>query len=181
MKAIFTPLRLAVFFLMTAGLSGWSQGAIIWNGPSFSFNHAAGAGTSVQDHLTPNVWLTRGDTEGLFNVATEGAYTHFFSPQNTEWAYGALTDYASLGYANWETWNGHRPPNMVDQPAVVHLISENIYLSLTFTSWGGVGGSYSYDRSTPSAVPEPSAWALCGLSGLCALSVLVKSKRRAGV
>ena len=179
MNVILNPLRLVIFFLLAAGLSGWSQGVIIWDGPVTNFNHAAGAGTSVRDQLTPNVWLTRDDAQGLFNVKTEGAYTHFFSPQNTEWAYGSLTDYATLGYANWELWNNHNPPGMVGQPAVVHLISENIYLSLTFTGWGGRGGggSFSYDRSTPSAVPEPSVRALCGLAGLFALAFIVKRKR----
>lgn len=178
MNVILNPLRLAIFFLLTTGLSVWSQGVIIWDGPITNFNHPDGVGTSVQDHLTPAVWLTRNASQGLFNVATEGAYTHFFSPQDTAWAYGSLTDYASLGYAPWETWNGHRPPSMVGQPAVVHLISDNIYLSLTFTSWGGVGGAYTYDRSTPSAVPEPSVLALCGWSGLCALAFIAKRKRR---
>jgi hypothetical protein len=178
MNAIFNPLRLAIFILLATGLAGWSQGVIIWNGPITSFNHPDGVGTSVQDQLTPGVWLTRDTSQGLLNAASEAAYTHGFSPQDTEWAYGLLTDYASLGYANWETWNGHRPPSMVRQPAVVHLISENIYLSLTFTAWtAGPGGGFSYDRSTPSAVPEPSVWALCSLSGLIALAFFANGAR----
>jgi len=66
---------------------------------------------------------------------------------------------------------------MVGQPAVLHLVSENIYLSITFTSWGGVGGSYSYDRSTPSvSVPEPPVWALGGLSGLLVAVIIAGRK-----
>src|SRR5882757_3488527 len=175
MNTILNPLRLIVLFLITTGLSSWAQGVIIWDGPTINFTHTNNAGTSVQDQLTPSVWLTRDLTQGLINSATETAYTHVFSPQDTEWAYGALADYASLGYADWETWNGGKPAfNIVGQPAVVHLISENIYLSLTFTSWGGPGGAFSYDRSTPSAVPEPSVWALGGLAGLCTLAVSAK-------
>ena len=159
-------------FLRAAELSGWSQGAIVWNGPTITFTQPAGVGTSVQDHLTPDVWLTRDTSQGLFNAVTEAAYTHFFSPQDTAWAYGSLANYATLSYMDWEDWNGQHPPSMVGQPAVVHLISENIYLSLTFTSWGGNGGGFSYVRSTPDAVPEPSAFFLCGLSGLFALWVI---------
>jgi hypothetical protein len=178
MKTILNPLRLAAFFVMT-GFCGWAQGvATIWDGPTITFNHASGVGTSVQDQLTPDVWLTRDVIEGLFNAFSEAAYTkHSISPANTEWAYGLLADYATLGYAPWETWNGKNPASMVGQPAVVHLISDNIYLSLTFTSWGGTGGAYSYDRSTPLTVPEPSVGALCGWSGLFAVAVLVRRKR----
>jgi hypothetical protein len=178
MNAILNPLRLALFLLFATGLSGWSQGVIIWDGPSISFNHANNAGVNVQDSLTPGVSLTRDITQGLINAATETAYTHNFSPQDTEWAYGSLTDYASLGFTTWEQWNGAKPPTMVGQPAVVHLISENIYLSLTFTAWNvGPGGGFSYDRSTPSAVPEPSVRALGGLAGLCALAVIANGAR----
>jgi hypothetical protein len=177
MNAIVHSLRFAILFLMATGFSGWAQGVIIWDGPIITFNHPDGVGTSVQDQLTPGVSLTRDLSQGLFNIAAEGAYTHFSSPEDTAWAYGSLADYSSLSYVNWEQWNGRHPPGMVGQPAVVHLISENIYLSLTFTSWGGPGGSYSYDRSTPSAVPEPSVRALAGLSGLCALAVRARKKR----
>ena len=180
MESIFNPLRFVIFLLMTAGWSGWSQGVIVWSGPVISFSHPNGVGTSVQDRLTPGVWLTRDLTQGLINSVTEAAYTHNFSPADTAWAYGSLTDYATLGFANWETWNGAKPLNtMIGQPAVVHLISENIYLSLTFTSWGGpgAGGSYSYERSTPLTVPEPAVWALGGLSGWCALAAVAHRKR----
>ena len=178
MKTIPHPLRRAIFCVMLTGWSGWAQGVIVWDGPVITFNHPDGAGASVRDQLTPGVWLTRDTSQGLINAATEAAYTHFFSPQDTEWAYGSLTNYAALGYAPWETWNGKHPPSMVGQPAVVHLISENIYLALTFTSWGGSGGSFSYDRSTPSTVvPEPSVGALCGWSGLCALMVAASGAR----
>jgi len=78
-------------------------------------------------------------------------------------------NYAALGFLPWEQWNGKNPPSSVGQPAVVHLISENIYLSLTFNSWGGVGGAYSYTRSTPSSVPEPSEMALCAVSAFLML------------
>ncbi len=172
--------RRICLFLLATGLSGWSQGTIIWNGPDYVFTQPAGVGASVQDYLTPGVALTRDTSQGLFNAATEVAYTHTFSPQDTEWAYGLLANYSSLSYTDWEDWNGKHPPNMVGQPAVVHLISENIFLSLTFTSWGGNGGGFSYVRSTPNPVPEPSTPAVCGLCGLLAWLVFRKSYAESG-
>ena len=41
---------------------------------------------------------------------------------------------------------------MVGREAVVHLISENIYLAIKFTFWNSHGGGFSYQRSTPAAV-----------------------------
>lgn len=147
-----TAVLVIIASLMVASHFGWSQGVVIWNGPIITFTQPAGMGTRVQDHLTPDVWLTRDTSQGLFNAVTEVAYTKDFSPQDTAWAYGSLAAYATLSYTDWEDWNGHNPPSMVNQAAVVHLISENIYLSLTFTSWAqGGGGGFSYVRSTPDA------------------------------
>ena len=38
---------------------------------------------------------------------------------------------------------------------MVHLISDDIYLTVTFTSWGGIGGGFSWLRSTPATSPLP--------------------------
>lgn len=134
-----------------------SRAAQIWNGPLTTFSEPGTDPTLEvnQDRLTSNVWITRAASQGIFNAAQENGYTHLSSPVDTEWAYGALADYASLTYANWETWNGGHPPSMVGQPAVVHLISDDIYLAVTFTFWGGIGGGFAYQRSTP--VPPAAA------------------------
>ena len=55
MKAMLHPLRLAVLLLLTTGFSGWSQGAIVWDGPIITFDHPDGVGASVADFLTPGV------------------------------------------------------------------------------------------------------------------------------
>jgi hypothetical protein len=131
----------------------------VWTGPSTNFAMQAGADWTVptnQDRITADVWLTRATSKGLFNAASETGYTMDLSPTNTEWSYGELTNYASLTYTNWENWNGKNPPSMVGQDAVVHLISDDIYLSLQFTSWGGFGGGFSYTRSTALPPPPPA-------------------------
>jgi hypothetical protein len=48
-------------------------------------------------------------------------------------------------------------------PGVLHVISNDIYLDITFASWTQqTGGGFSYTRSTPveAPVPEPSSAAL---------------------
>src|SRR6266581_1511835 len=152
----------AVLFVATVQ----ARAAVLWNGPIISFSKAAFADPALpanQDRLTSDVWLTRNSSSGLYNAALETGFVNFFSPTNTEWSYGTLANYASLTYTNWEGWFGGPPPggggpgSTVGKDAVLHLISDDIYLSIKFTSFGSSGGAFSYDRSTPSVVPEPSS------------------------
>ena len=129
----------------------------VWTGPSITFSEPStsdGTQPADQDRITSHVWLTRGLTMGLFNAEQESAYAHNFSPADTEWAFGEIADYASLSYTNWETWNDGNPPGMVGQDAVVHLISDDIYIAIQFTAWGMKMGGFTYMRST---APPPSA------------------------
>jgi hypothetical protein len=150
-----------------------AAGAQIWTGPRVSFSRLPGGSPLDevnQDRITPNVWLTRAETRGIFNAAQEGFYTNFASPADTEWAVGTTADLGSLVFDTWEGTVGigtaiNGPPSSVGIDMVVHLISEDIYLDLTFTSWGvgfSAGGAFSYERST--AIPEPGTAALVALA-----------------
>ena len=129
--------------------------ATIWNGPDIAFTQAAPyPNPGDRDQLTPNVALTRTTpaglgTGGMFNAVTETAFTKLVSPADTAWAVGALSNYASLTYSDWTTTGGGNPViNLPGQQLVVHLISEDIYLSLMFTNLPA-GPGFSYIRSTP--------------------------------
>jgi hypothetical protein len=142
----------------------------IWNGPLMTFTNLAGSDPnqpSSQDRITLDVWLTRGPTRGLYNAALESGYSSL-SPVGTEWAYGELPDYAALTYQTWVVWNGKQPPTMVGRDAVLHIIPDDIYLAIQFTSWNIGSGGFSYSRSTP-PVPEPSS-ALLMLGGVAAFA-----------
>src|SRR5258705_1283930 len=144
-----------------------AQAATIGNGPTISFTKSDYANPLLaenQDRLTANVWITRGSSQGLFNANTESRFTHSLSPAGTEWANGSLENYATLSYTDWNHWAKGVNPNpyaTVGVQAVLHLIADDIYLSVQFTSWTGgdpvggfsYGGGFSYLRSTP--VPEP--------------------------
>lgn len=156
---------------MFAGIPAAKAQGTVWNGPLVTFTKAGGANPNLaanQDRLTSDIWLTRGNSQGLYNAHNEGGFSHFSSPTGTEWATGSLANYASLTYTDWNSWAkgvNAGPPSTVGVNAVLHLIPENTYLSVRFTSWtsGGAGGGFSYLRSTP--VPEPSL-ALLLLLGL---------------
>jgi hypothetical protein len=152
------------------------ESAIIWNGPTITFTKLAGSDPTQaanQDRLTPDIWITRGGVQGLYNAKTEASYTHNSSPADTEWAFGELANYASLTYTNWEGLyggsGGAGPPSLIGKDTVVHLISEDVYLSVNLASWGvgfGGGGGFSYVRSTPPViVPTPSHLTGTTLSG----------------
>ncbi len=181
-KAHFKRIICIPVFLVVASAS--QAAPVIWNGPLISFSKPSGANPSLaasQDRMTPDIWLTRGSSEGLFNAFDESSFTHFSSPAGTEWANGSLANYASLSYTDWNDWAkaiNAGPPSTVGVNAVLHLIPDDIYLSIKFTSWSssGSGGGFSYLRST-SVVPEPST-GLLTLTGL-ALALILALRRTA--
>ena len=148
----------------TATLS--TRASTLWTGPATNFVNIAGSDPTQaanQDRLTPNVWLTRNSSHGIYNAATETAFSHFFSPEGTEWSDGVLANYASLTYVDWNTWAKTQhfgPFGTVGVGAVVHLIADDIYLSITFNSWGGPGGGFSYTRSTAPGANQPPTVAI---------------------
>lgn len=132
-----------------------AKAATVWNGPLITFTQGSAYPNPPgdRDQLTPAVSITRGAaqtyTQGIFNGVSEPGFNKFVSPADTEWAVGALADYASLSYTDWTTVGGGHPlQNLPGQQLVVHLISEDIYLSLQFTALPS-GGPFSYIRSTP--------------------------------
>jgi hypothetical protein len=184
-RVFLAPVRAmaAMLCVLCAAPSPASAQGTVWNGPLVYFSEPAGDNGSLpgdQDRITSDVWLTRDTIMGLFNAALEGSYTHYFSPTNTEWAYGTLSQYASLTYTNWEAWYARNPAYMLANPAVLHLISDNIYIGVQFTSWGerAVGG-WSYERTTQS-VPEASSGLLM-LAGLAVFGARRRGARRSGI
>ena len=168
-------LMLAIWFVT---YSTMAQG-IVWTGPTVTFSNAPGSDWTQPgnaDHLTDSVWLTRKSTQGLFNYF-EGGYFHGSSPSGTEWALGTLNNYATLTYSDWENCYGARGNlaiTIVRTNAVVHLIADDIYFSIKFTYWGGNGGGFTYERSSPAIVPEPS---IAALTAVGLLGWLIQGRR----
>jgi len=92
------------------------------------------------------------------------------SPADTEWAFGSAADWAALDFQRWFDWYGMNPMSVLNVDAVVHLITDDIYIDIMFLTWtvgpfgGGTGGGgFTYERST---IPAPSGLLLLMLCGL---------------
>ncbi len=171
-----------------------SADPIVWNGPSITFTKPDFADWTLaanQDRLTNDVWLTRRGTRSLFNAVLEEFADNTVSPLDTEWAFGptqpghpgpiTASNYASLTFAPFVQALEHLVGSNVVRygPGVLHLISNDIYLDIRFTSWTQeTGGGFSYIRSTPgeTPVPEPSSAALV-IAGALAWAGKVAARR----
>ena len=162
----------AVFAALLLG--GTASAQTVWSGFDFSFAKANDAPVTEpenQDRITSNVWLTRTVQQGIYNIAAEDAYTQSLSPVGTAWATYINNPGETIAAANWadldfEPWveayggPGHIgvppiPDRLLGGNAVLHLITDNIYLDIQFTSWtsNAGGGGFSYDRAA--APPAP--------------------------
>jgi len=165
---------LAVLSALTLGAAA---APTVWTGPLLAFSKAGGANHTLpvnQDRLTANVALTRGNTQGMINILGEASFSGI-SPAGTEWATALNNPGDTIAAANWAaldftTWTAayanNVSANILNHNAVAHLVADDVYLDLAFTSFqgGGSGGGFAYQRSTP--VPEPATATLLAISPL---------------
>lgn len=127
----------------------------LWTGPNTNFIQFL---PSPYDQITPGVALDRGDNLPLYNSVTETGPNGVTSPDDTLWAFGSISNYSTLSYQTFASFrNGDLAAVILDQPMVLQLINEQIYISIEFTAWGqqGVGG-FAYTRSTAPASLAPT-------------------------
>ncbi|HEX5471643.1 MAG TPA: dockerin type I repeat-containing protein [Lacipirellulaceae bacterium] len=142
---------------------------IVWTGPTLTFSKSGANDPSLaanQDRLTDHVWITRGFSEGIYNIEQEAGFDRpgLTSPVDTAWATSVIpanagktisaSNWQQLSFTDW-THSFGGPGfmlggNITTHNAVVHLISDDIYLDLTFTDFNS-GGDFTYIRSTPAA------------------------------
>tara|TARA_B100001059_G_scaffold57356_1_gene52692 strand:+ start:21456 stop:21935 length:480 start_codon:yes stop_codon:yes gene_type:complete len=154
-KKLILLFQLSVFFISCSkeGTPNEISSSTIWNGPLKSFTKTDGSDASEetnQDRLTAKVWITRGNNGGqIYNAAQEDKSDKYKSPIGTEWAVGNINDLDKLIFYDFRI--AIQPKNIVGKDLVLHLIEEDIYLSVKFKSWSqGQKGGFSYERSTMS-------------------------------
>lgn len=171
-----------VFFLQMAASLGLvstpAAASTFWNGPNTNYTQSGDS-----DVLVPGaVAFGRGINAYIYNSVTEGG-PGIGSPSDTTWAVGSASMIGNLSAttvsgltfipfagttpsvrstAQGPPWFSVNPYIMTGSDSggpitfVVHLIQEDTYLTLTFTSWGQhFAGGFGYARSTPSAGVTP--------------------------
>ena len=179
--------------LAIAAATTSSQAAVIWStGPNdVIFSKVANGDPTQaanQDRIIANVWITRGASSGIYNAKTETLFAAS-SPADTQWAVSSLnnnpifsygqgaTSHDNLTFTTWTTaygGGGVLNTNITTHSAVVHLVSEDIYLDIQFTAFGGSGsgGAFTYQRAA-APVPEPATLGL-----LAGGAALMRSRRK---
>ena len=154
-KNLLLLFQLSIFFISCSkeGTPNEISSSTIWNGPLKSFTKTYGSNASEetnQDRLTAKVWITRGNNGGqIYNAAQEDKSDKYKSPIGTEWAVGNINNLDKLIFYDFRI--AIQPKNIVGKDLVLHLIEEDIYLSVKFKSWAqGQKGGFSYERSTMS-------------------------------
>lgn len=146
---------------------GFKVGSI---GPKVSFSKKAGSDPNIfKDKIIPGkLEITRGNNNGIYNIAVEGSFNSGVSPQDTTWNTQIIdannTSWSGLGNINtrtYDTWfNGVNLPSWVAAPQYVGMpaimkytdpvTSEERYWLIMFTKWGvgryGEAGEFAYDR-----------------------------------
>jgi hypothetical protein len=143
-----------------------TQAQTYWTGTNYTFTNPGNGATDV---LTSIVWFTRSPaggsgSGGLYNAANQSSpFIGAAPPAGTEWGFGTLAGYMantnSVSFGPCILEQANSPSGWLNSTFVVHLITNNIYLELTLTAWGGQGGALpknvSYTRSTPAVVTPP--------------------------
>ena len=164
-----------------------SADPVVWTGPMITITKADGADGTLganHDNITDSTHLTRLDTKGLINWVSETSWAPSSSPANTEWAVGDAEDWASLTFREFNDYDGsaYSPGlgyRLVGDNLVLHLISDDIYIDVRFTSWttghNDPRGGFSYERST---IPEPGTMLLLGTGALGMIGVIRRRRTR---
>ena len=137
----------------SSNLTDENDGPTIWRGTTISFNKPDGTNQNLeenQDRIRNNIWITRGNSGGqIFNIAINSNANKIESPVGTEWAIGTLDEIGNLSFDYFRNAIS-RPKNVVGKNLVLHLIEDDIYLTVKFISWSqGKRGGFSYERGTP--------------------------------
>lgn len=106
---------------------------------------------SSQDRITDNVWITRGNNGGqIYNAKVEDNSSKNDSPTGTRWAIGRASDKDNLEFKTFR--ETIKPKEVVGAELVMHLVDDDIYINVDFSSWSDNGqsenaGGFTYERT----------------------------------
>ena len=107
-----------------------------------------------QDRITASVWITRGDSQPLYNAAFESYSDHGVSPIGTIWASGQTALQTNTNeYRSFRDATGGNHNNLPGRIMSMYIIQEDLFYDVEFHSWtsNNNGGGFSYTR-TPAQI-----------------------------
>lgn len=161
-----TTIALSALFIqalaatLTVGNPSACRAETVWSGPTINFTQ----GATASDVLIPGtVAIERQPGSFLYNPFLDTFGPGDGTPSDTEWAFGTMDNHLALDYEAFsqmravaQSLGQHVSDYFLGKSMVMHIINEDIYISVTFTAWPRFGGStFSYTRSTPAAVAPP--------------------------
>ena len=101
-----------------------------------------------QDRITDIVWITRQDSDQLFNIYSEDEAGDV-SPEDTEWVEGSTYVIDFADYTDFEDAHGGSASSLPGETMSMHLITDDLYFDVLFNDWtsGKDGGGFSYTRT----------------------------------
>ena len=103
-----------------------------------------------QDRITENVWITRQNQRGIYNIAVESIFDRddYDSPLGTQWYEGTTSE----NLDDYGTWNDAADSDPFDLPGktlALYLEEDDYYFDVLFHTWtsNGAGGGFSYTRT----------------------------------
>ncbi len=142
------------------GVAG-NNGNFSISGEAVNFTKADNADFNLeanQDRISNDVWITRGNTGGLFNIVTDNSYNT--SATSIAWALGSTATADPNGYSAdlKQVLGDGIGRTIIGTTLSLHLVNEDRYFDVTVSSWtqGGNGGGFSYTRQEVFSVSEIS-------------------------
>ncbi len=111
------------------------------------------------DCVTPEVCLTRGSSEGLYNAMAEAGYDRdeYLSPLGTLWADSATADATTTDFVVWREAVDGDPPSRLYHPLSMFIPEEGRFFDVVVLRWPAwSGGGVTYVRR------EVDAGNVCG-------------------
>jgi hypothetical protein len=133
------------------------------SGPLEDLTSAPWTDTINQDILSDTVALTRDFRESMFNALDpSNLYDKNYGPSGTEWALlpdGMTFQEArcSLAFSSsfYYDFAQSNPSSIIGKPGVLHLINEDVYYNIMFTSWTqNEGDDYFYSGDYKYGQPQ---------------------------
>lgn len=108
----------------------------------------------VNDVIDTDVTISRGNNQGIFNVALENSWTTngYISPSGTEWNSDGWSNLKNITQRNYSSFydslGGQIGNNIINTELIMHDMINDKYYAVKFSGWttNGNGGGFSYTR-----------------------------------